>query len=53
VFKSFGKNLVNSLKYYIDLIFVNVNLVGHTCMHENEVSIQVSIWLGLEIKKRV
>jgi hypothetical protein len=29
-----------------------MNLVGHTCMQENEVSIQVSIYLGLKIKKK-
>jgi hypothetical protein len=45
--------MVNSLKFYLEVIFLNVNLVGHTCMQELEVSIQLSIWLGLKIKKRV
>jgi hypothetical protein len=34
-------------------MFLYMNFVGHTCMQENDVSIQVSIWLNLEIKKRV
>jgi hypothetical protein len=51
--KPFGKNLVNSLKISPGLIFTIVNFVGHTCMQEYEVSIQVSNWLGLEKKKRV
>jgi hypothetical protein len=38
-----GENLVNSLKIYLDLIFKIVNLVGHTCMQEYEVSIQVHL----------
>jgi hypothetical protein len=41
-FKPLRKNLVNSLKFYPYLIFTKVNLVGHTCMLEIEVSIQVS-----------
>jgi hypothetical protein len=45
--------MVNSLKFYLEVIFLNVNLVVHTCMQELEVSIQLSIWLGLKIKKRV
>jgi hypothetical protein len=48
-----GKNLVNSLKFYLDLIFTTVNFVGHTCMEKYEVSIQVLIRLDLEIKKTV
>jgi hypothetical protein len=51
-FKPFGKKLVNSLKFYLEVIFMNVNLVGHTFMQELKVSIQVSSWLGLEIKER-
>jgi hypothetical protein len=47
------KNLVNSLKFYPNLIFTTVNLVGHTCMQDYEVSIQVSKRLGLEINKGV
>jgi hypothetical protein len=39
--------MVNSLNFYIDLIFININLFGHTCMQENGVPIQVSLWLGL------
>jgi hypothetical protein len=41
-FKPCRKNLVNSLKFYIDLIFTKVNLVEHTCMQEIGVPIQVS-----------
>jgi hypothetical protein len=36
------ENLVKSLKFYTDLIFTKVNLVGHTCMKEMGVSKQVS-----------
>jgi hypothetical protein len=46
-FKPWEKNLINFLKIYLELIFTKVNSVGHTCMQENEVSIQVSyalIW---------
>jgi hypothetical protein len=46
-YKTCGKNLINSLKINIVVILWNMNLVGHTCMQENEVPIQVSIWLGL------
>jgi hypothetical protein len=35
--QTFWKNLVNSLEFFLDLIFMNVNLVMHTCMQENEV----------------
>jgi hypothetical protein len=42
-FKPYGKNLVNSLKIYINLILTKVNLVGHSCMQEIEVSIRVLI----------
>jgi hypothetical protein len=52
-FKPCGKNLVNSLKLYIDFIFTKLNLVGYTCMQEIEVPIHVSIWLDLKIRKRV
>jgi hypothetical protein len=38
--------MVNSLKFHLDLIFMNMNLVGHTCMQEKEVPLQVSICLG-------
>jgi hypothetical protein len=41
-FKPRGKKLVNSLKFYLDLIFPTVNLVGHICMQEIRVPIQVS-----------
>jgi hypothetical protein len=43
--RNLGENLVNSLKIYLDLVFTNVYLVEHTCMQENEVSIQVLKWL--------
>jgi hypothetical protein len=33
------------------LTFITVNLFKHTSMQEIEVSIKVSIWLGLKIKK--
>jgi hypothetical protein len=46
------KNLRNSPKFYLDLVFITVNLVGHTFMQKIWVSIQVSmIWF--EYKKRV
>jgi hypothetical protein len=51
-FKPFGRNLVYSLKFYLEVVFLNVNIVAHTCMQENEVSIQVFIWLGLKIKEK-
>jgi hypoxanthine-guanine phosphoribosyltransferase len=51
-FKPFGTNLVNSLKIYLEVIFLNMNLVGHTCMQENEVSTQVSLCLVLKIKEK-
>jgi hypothetical protein len=38
--------MVNSLKISLGLIFIDVNLVGHTCMLEYEVSIQVLLRLG-------
>jgi hypothetical protein len=34
--------MVNSLKFYLNMIFTNVNLVGHTCMQKFGVLIQVS-----------
>jgi hypothetical protein len=40
-------------KIYLDLIFTKVNLVGHTCMKEIGVPIQVPIWHDLKIRKRV
>jgi hypothetical protein len=40
-FKPCWKNLVNSLKLYLDLTFSNVNLVGHTYMQDIGVPIQV------------
>jgi hypothetical protein len=36
-FKPCGKNLVNSLKLYLDLTFTTVNLVSHTCMQDYEI----------------
>jgi hypothetical protein len=52
-FKPCGENLVNSLKFYLDLVFGKVNLVGHTCMQEIGVPIQMSIWLDLKLQKIV
>jgi hypothetical protein len=46
-----GKILVNSLKIYLEVIFLNVKLVGHACMQENEVPLQVAIMTGLIIFK--
>jgi hypothetical protein len=40
--KPCGKNLVNSLKFYPNKVFIKVNLVGHTCMPKFRVLIQVS-----------
>jgi hypothetical protein len=51
-FKPFVTNLENSLKIYLEVIFLNMNLVGHTCMQENEVSTQVFLCLGLKIKEK-
>jgi hypothetical protein len=51
--KPCGKNLVNSPKIYLDMLFTTMNLVGHTCMQEIGVPIQVSKWLDLKIRKRV
>jgi hypothetical protein len=50
-FKPSGKNLVNSLKFYLGLIFTTVNLAVHTCMQEMGVPIQVLIWLDLKQRK--
>jgi hypothetical protein len=51
-FKPCGKNLRNSPKFCLDLVFTTVNLAEHTCMQEIWVSIQVSMsWF--EYKKRV
>jgi hypothetical protein len=47
-FKPLGKNKLNSLKFYLEVIFMNVNLVDHTCMQEIDVYIPVSSWLGLK-----
>jgi hypothetical protein len=33
--------MVNSLKHYLEVIFLNVNLVGHTCIQKFEVTLQV------------
>jgi hypothetical protein len=52
VFKPYGKNLVNPLKFTLDLIIPNVNLVGHTSMPEIGVLIQVSKWIDLKIRKK-
>jgi hypothetical protein len=41
-FKPSGKNLVNSLKISLDWIITKVNLVGHTCMQDLGIPIQVS-----------
>jgi hypothetical protein len=51
-FKPCGTNLVNSLKFYHDLIFSNMSLVGNTCMQEIGVPIQGPIWLDLKIRRR-
>jgi hypothetical protein len=41
-FKPFGKKLISSPKFYLDLIFTIVNLARHTGMRENWVPPQVS-----------
>jgi hypothetical protein len=51
-FKPCGKILVNSLKFYLDLVFTKVNLVGYTCMQEIGLPIQGSLWLDLKIRIR-
>jgi hypothetical protein len=46
-FKPCAKILINSLKFYLDLIFTNVNLVGLTSMQANEVPTHVKMaWFG-------
>jgi hypothetical protein len=47
------KNMVNSLKFYLELIFTTMNLVGHTCMQDYEVSIQLSEGLVWNLKTGV
>jgi hypothetical protein len=47
-FKPFWKNMRNSLKFTIDLIFTKVNLFGCTCMQEFWVITQISndlVWI--------
>jgi hypothetical protein len=39
--QTFGKNMVNSLKFFLDMIFHNVNLVCFTCIQKFEVHLQV------------
>jgi hypothetical protein len=41
-FKPYGENLVNSPKISLDLVFATVNLVGHTCMQNLVVPMQLS-----------
>jgi hypothetical protein len=40
--QTFGENFGKFIKNYLNLMFTNVNLVGQSCMQENEVSIQVA-----------
>jgi hypothetical protein len=49
-FNPSGKNLINSPKVYLDLIFSKVNLVGHTCMQDLGVPRQLSKWIALKIR---
>jgi hypothetical protein len=49
-FITYGKNLVNSLKFYLNRIFTKLNLVGHTCLQKFGVLIQVSKWIDLKIR---
>jgi hypothetical protein len=42
VVQTLRKNLGNSLKISLDLIFTTVNLVWHTCMLDLGVPVQVS-----------
>jgi hypothetical protein len=41
-------SLEKSGKFYLKVIFMNMDLVGHICIQEIEVSIQLSSWLGLK-----
>jgi two-component SAPR family response regulator len=46
-----GENLDNSPNFHPDLIFMDVNLDGITCMQKIEDPIQVTFELDLIIKK--
>jgi hypothetical protein len=46
------KNLINSLKFYLEVIFMNVNLCGHTCMQKVGVPLQVAYDLAWNINKK-
>jgi hypothetical protein len=46
------KILVNSPKFYIALIFRNLNLDGHTCMSNIDVPIQVTFDLVWKLRRK-
>ncbi len=49
--QTFGENMNNSPKFYLDMIFMNVNLDGHTCMPKFGVPLHVRLtWLGKLIR---
>jgi hypothetical protein len=50
VFKPCGKNLVNSIKYYPNKVFMKGNLDGHTCVQKFGVLKQVSKSIDLKIR---
>jgi hypothetical protein len=45
------KNLNNSPKFYLDMIFMNVNLGGCTCMQKFEDTVQVAFEFDVIIKE--
>jgi hypothetical protein len=49
--KTFGKNPINSLKLYLEVIFMKVYFDGHICMQGFGVFVQVPFWIGLKIKR--
>jgi hypothetical protein len=42
-FKPFWKNMINSIKLYIHMLYLKVNLHWHTCIQILEVPLQVEI----------
>jgi hypothetical protein len=52
-FKPFRKNFINSPKFFIDMIFHNVNLVLLTCIPKFDVPLQVvnRTWFNLIFKE--
>jgi hypothetical protein len=50
-FKPFGKNLINSPKFFLGMIFNTMNLDWLTCIQNFEVPLQVENGLKRNIKK--